>query len=396
MGHTGVMGGLSEGESFEISLGNLAPGARMTTRAFLGGIVEGDKGCIWFGLPVDFFPRIGGYKIELNAKAKFPSGALKSMIVAHGTQHDVCDSLEFSTSKHPGAEGVFAIELITNDSLGPVALLEKDPNSSSLAGAITFFPEWSHLDKDLITPYVEVVFLVDRSGSMDSGFGPKRGGRIAKARDTLQLFLASLPQNCLFQVIGFGSSFQLLFPQGSVRYSPETLKVAQDHAKNLKADLGGTDLLQPLVNALKKDVDPEFPRHVFVLTDGEVKNRDETIAAVADFRGNSIVHTIGIGSGADTLLCQGVANAGRGLCDMIADNGDMRAIVIRQLQKALEPTLRNVKLELLNCTAKFVVPSQIPAIPEGSRLSIYAMDMELTGAGASVKLTGIAPDEVCD
>ena len=53
----------------------------------------------------------------------------------------------------------------------------------------------------------EFVFIVDRSGSMD-------GDRIDAAKEALLLLLKSLPVGCSFNVVSFGSSHQLLFPEG--------------------------------------------------------------------------------------------------------------------------------------------------------------------------------------
>merc|ERR1719296_283091 len=51
---------------------------------------------------------------------------------------------------------------------------------------------------------LEFIFLLDRSGSMG-------GTQIRQAADALQLFLRSLPQDCCFDIIGFGSTWTSLF-----------------------------------------------------------------------------------------------------------------------------------------------------------------------------------------
>ncbi len=45
------------------------------------------------------------------------------------------------------------------------------------------------------------------------------------------MFLRSLPADCYFNVIGFGTHYETLFPN-SVRYSQETLNKAVDYAQS--------------------------------------------------------------------------------------------------------------------------------------------------------------------
>jgi hypothetical protein len=78
--------------------------------------------------------------------------------------------------------------------------------------------------------------------------------------------------------------------------------------------------------------------------------------------------------------------------DSSLDNGDMRGVVIRQLSRALEPTLRKVAVEFVNCKAEHVAPTLLPPLVSGDRLSVFALNVELQD-GAAVRLTGIAPDE---
>jgi hypothetical protein len=49
------------------------------------------------------------------------------------------------------------------------------------------------------------------------------GWKMAAARRTLQLCLRSLPAGCLFNIISFGSSFSMMFPDGSQEYGEDTL-----------------------------------------------------------------------------------------------------------------------------------------------------------------------------
>ena len=67
----------------------------------------------------------------------------------------------------------------------------------------------------------ELVFLVDRSGSMGGGWSPNGGTDeacgIEQAKRALQLFFRSLPEDCYINIVGFGSSHQFLWPT-SVKY----------------------------------------------------------------------------------------------------------------------------------------------------------------------------------
>ena len=52
----------------------------------------------------------------------------------------------------------------------------------------------------------EYIFILDRSGSMS-------GKRINKAKESLLIFLKSLPEDSYFNVFSFGNSYVSLFPE---------------------------------------------------------------------------------------------------------------------------------------------------------------------------------------
>ena len=106
------------------------------------------------------------------------------------------------------------------------------------------------------------------------------GSYIRSARETLVLFLKSLPEGSFFNIIGFGSDYKKLFPK-SVAYSQETLDKATAHAQKMEADLGGTELLPPLEHIFTSlESFAGLPRQIFVLTDGSVSNTNACIKKV--------------------------------------------------------------------------------------------------------------------
>ena len=66
----------------------------------------------------------------------------------------------------------------------------------------------------------------------------------------MMLFLKSIPDDCYFNIVRFGSSHKKLFKE-SVVYNQGNLDKAVQHTKSIRADLGGTELLLPLEEIFK-------------------------------------------------------------------------------------------------------------------------------------------------
>lgn len=145
-----------------------------------------------------------------------------------------------------------------------------------------------------------------------------------------------------------------------MRYEKKILKLRKKTDRYHSADLGGTELLDPLKKIFSQAYDQEFPRQLFVLTgtfphishtltslpDGEVDNTIQVIDVTRRESRSTRVFTLGIGEGASVDLVKGLAKAAKGEFEFIKSTTEesMEAKVIAQLERALEPCLRQVSI----------------------------------------------------
>ncbi|XP_066293430.1 von Willebrand factor A domain-containing protein 5A-like isoform X3 [Branchiostoma lanceolatum] len=248
---------------------------------------------------------------------------------------------------------------------------------------LTFVPDLSR--EDLVANCGEFIFILDRSGSMS-------GNKIKDARETLLLFLKSLPIGCYFNIVGFGSSHQSLF-KGSQQYDNKSLKTACKALGKMEADLGGTEILQPLQYVYKQPPIAGHPRQLFLLTDGEVWDTRACVSEVAKHADSARCFSVGIGEGASTALVKGVARAGRGKAEFVSGTDRLQAKVMRLLSCALQPTVTGVGLtwQLPNGVTAVPIPSTPPPIFSGDRFIMYAQlqgQLPVDVTEASVTLSG--------
>ncbi len=155
---------------------------------------------------------------------------------------------------------------------------------------ISFIP--SEQDYQRNSDYVtdEFLFVIDCSGSMGSE------DKIGLARKAMLLFLKSLPINCRFNIVRFGSRFSALFNDQVVReYNETNMRKAEAMIKNMNADLGGTELLAPLDWLKKNKPSAGCVRQIFLLTDGEVSNVNEVANLCREMATYTRIFSFGLG-----------------------------------------------------------------------------------------------------
>ncbi|XP_027136345.1 von Willebrand factor A domain-containing protein 5A isoform X2 [Larimichthys crocea] len=244
---------------------------------------------------------------------------------------------------------------------------------------LSLYPEFPQAVMSSLTSCGEFVFLLDRSGSMGcpTNNSKQQETRIGSARDTLLLLLKSLPMGCYFNIYSFGSSYEHIFPN-SVEYNQKTMVKALKKVKEMKADLGGTELLKPLKHIYSQPCIQSQPRQLFVFTDGEVGNTKEVIDLVKSNSSSHRCFSFGIGEGASSALINGLAKEGGGHAQFITGTDRMQPKVMQSLRFALQPSVADISVtwDLPKGVSVTVLSPPITAVFQGQRSLIYG---QLTG-----------------
>jgi hypothetical protein len=227
----------------------------------------------------------------------------------------------------------FIVVVLAKGQDTPRAMLEHHPTlKGHRALMATLVPKF-----DLPPIHPEIVFIVDRSGSME--------GKIEMVVEAMKIFLKSLPVGVKFNICSFGSNHTFLWPK-SKTYDQSSLYTAMKHLDSLSANYGGTEMLQP-VKATVKNRYKDMPLEVLILTDGEIWNQEELFNFINKSEKEAVrCFSLGIGSGASSSLVEGIARAGNGFAQFVGHNEKMDKRVVRMLKGALTPHITDYTLEV--------------------------------------------------
>ncbi|XP_041849851.1 von Willebrand factor A domain-containing protein 5A-like isoform X2 [Melanotaenia boesemani] len=249
---------------------------------------------------------------------------------------------------------------------------------------VSLYPELPQPVMSSFTSCGEFVFLLDRSESMKHPIGDSsKQSRISCARDTLLLLLKSLTMDCYFNIYSFGDTYEHIFPE-SLKYSQKTMKHALKKVAQMDANLGGTEILEPLQHIYRQRYIPKQPRQLFVFTDAEVWNTKEILDLVKKNSDSHRCFSFGIGQGASSALISGMALEGGGHAQFITGTDRMQPKVMQSLKLALQPAVEDISVTwaLPKGVSASVLSPPIKGFFQGHRSLIYA---QLTGQGSEAE-----------
>ncbi|KAK1898759.1 von Willebrand factor A domain containing protein 5B1 [Dissostichus eleginoides] len=179
-----------------------------------------------------------------------------------------------------------------------------------------------------------------------------QGQSAGEVYDAMVLILKSLQPGCLFNIIGFGSTFKPLFPT-SQSYEEENLVQASEYVRRLRGDMGGTNVLNPLIWILRQPSFRGHPRLLFLITDGAVRNTGAVIELIRSQARSIRCFTFGLGQTACRRLVLGLAAVSRGTAEFLSEGERL------QPKKTMCPVLTDISIEWLFPETKEVLLSPV-------------------------------------
>ena len=367
---------------FQASIGNLPPGKEVLVRLTYVTELSIDGGRARFSIPTTVSPRYAPaqdqvgvgrseaqalnppvawsvpYGLDLSLRITMPARITSVESPSHPISVTIRDEEAIVTLAQVQAslDRDFVVSIDAAGMDFPQAVIERGDDGTE-AIAVSLVPRFTETQLP-----AEIIFVVDRSGSMD-------GTSIDEVRNALQLCLRSMITGCRFNIVGFGSRYESLFPD-TRPYDQHSLDEANRHIRELRANLGGTEILAPLQFALEQSRHADLPRQIVVLTDGQVTNTDAVLALASQHATTARIFTFGIGAGASQHLVRALARAGGGSAEFIYPGERIEPKVVRQFGRLLSPALHDVKLEWIGASVT-CMPTKVPPVFAGGRLLVY-------------------------
>ncbi len=211
----------------------------------------------------------------------------------------------------------------------------------------------------------ELTFVLDTSGSMG-------GVPIETSKQLVARALRGVRPYDRFNVIQFAGGTGS-FASEPVDATPENVAAALAYVETLRGS-GGTEMLAGIRAWLAQPADPRRIRTVVFLTDGFVGNEEQILATIRGAGQDARWFAFGIGSSVNRHLIEGIAEQGRGACEVVIpqEGGSAEAAADRLLARFDAPLLLNATLDTNGLPVQDLQPARVPDLFAGAPLVVTA------------------------
>ena len=363
--------------SSRYNVGNILPNEQAVVQFKYGQLHRWQGDNLRFHLPTTIAPRYGDPSASRLAPHQVPEYALSA---SHGftlvvriegalAQADFdCPSHPVAVSTSSGAAREISLSggsvLMDRD----FVLVLKEPAESIVEGLCapddeehvvlaSFHPVFP---EDVPESPRCVKLVVDCSGSMG-------GDSIAQAKAALREIVSLLKPSDFFNLITFGSTFNLLFAKPVIA-SEDNIRTAARFVEQIDASMGGTEIGAALNAAYRCGKVNGLSSDLLLITDGEVWNHEQIVedARKSDHR----IFTVGVGSAVSEAFVRRIAETTLGACELVSPRENMSERIVRHFRRIDQLKVQSVQIEWPSdpiCQ----VPGEVETVYAGDTLHVF-------------------------
>ncbi|HPZ08752.1 MAG TPA: VIT domain-containing protein [Candidatus Eremiobacteraeota bacterium] len=408
----GKKAGLLEQERpniFTMSVANIEPGQEILVTLRYHETVKYEDGEYEFVFPMTITPRYTGDEKEptvsdaeritppieetshrevnifVNLDAGFPIGEIKSPTHLLYTQEKNENKREIQLAKEgeiPNKDFILKYSSKGEQLETSLSFYRKEGKPGTFMLHLT--PKFDYGPEEMVKR--EMIFVLDRSGSMSYGSGAY--GPMEQAKDALKSCLRTLRAGDTFAIITFDTTMEYLSKE-SLEFNEENLKKAENFIDATYAR-GGTDIYRAMECALTMPVNKLYLRQIVFLTDGAVGNEEEILREIQKMLGKSRIFTFGIGPSVNRYLLDKMAQMGRGTAQYIQLNQNIEEAIQKFANQTAFPILCDINMEWKGIKVADLYPALIPDLYFGQVLYVLGRFYTDGKATATLKSRTVA------
>ena len=330
---------------YTANLGNLQPGDEAVIELEYAQLLRLEGGMLRVSLPTTIAPRYGDahaqgglaphqtvassalaeYRLYVSLEVANPLGLGTITSPSHGVQlvkHQSGVTVKLQSKAWLDRDFVLTVHGLKDMTFALASADATQPGQYTLlASAVA---QW---DAAQVRPApLRMKVLVDGSGSM-------QGDSNEQARDALDWLFHQLKADDEVSMTRFGSQTVHVLPRLQ-KCTEAYQRRLRAEARNIQADLGGTEMEHALRNVMAithEDEEPVGSASILLITDGEVWDIENIVASVRQ-RGHR-VFALGVGSSPAESLLRELAEVSGGACEMVSPHQSMQQAVARLLDR---------------------------------------------------------------